>query len=62
MAELTGRASGCSKGKGGSMHMFDIPGKFYGGHGICRSASAYRKQVLHLLKSIIILKIFAILF
>ncbi|HET9458732.1 MAG TPA: pyruvate dehydrogenase (acetyl-transferring) E1 component subunit alpha [Sphingomicrobium sp.] len=34
MAELTGRAAGIARGKGGSMHMFSVEHGFYGGHGI----------------------------
>ena len=34
MAEMFGKATGCAKGKGGSMHMFDRPHWLFGGHGI----------------------------
>src|SRR5437879_1862505 len=34
MAELFGKATGCSRGKGGSMHLFDVSRRFMGGHAI----------------------------
>jgi pyruvate dehydrogenase E1 component alpha subunit len=37
MAELLGKAAGCSKGKGGSMHFFDVEKGFLGGHAIVGS-------------------------
>lgn len=34
MAEMLGKVTGCSKGKGGSMHMADVTRNFWGGHAI----------------------------
>jgi pyruvate dehydrogenase E1 component alpha subunit len=34
MAELLGKATGCSRGRGGSMHFFDVSRRFYGGNAI----------------------------
>ncbi len=37
MAELYGKITGCARGKGGSMHLFDVENHMYGGHGIVGS-------------------------
>ena len=34
MAEMYGKANGCSRGRGGSMHFFDVSRRFFGGHAI----------------------------
>jgi pyruvate dehydrogenase E1 component alpha subunit len=34
MAEMYGKANGCSRGRGGSMHLFDVWRRFWGGHAI----------------------------
>jgi pyruvate dehydrogenase E1 component alpha subunit len=34
MAEMFGKTTGCSRGRGGSMHFFDVSRRFYGGNGI----------------------------
>ncbi|KAB1157735.1 pyruvate dehydrogenase (acetyl-transferring) E1 component subunit alpha [Flavobacterium luteum] len=37
MAEMYGKQEGCSRGRGGSMHLFDVSKKFYGGNAIVAS-------------------------
>jgi pyruvate dehydrogenase E1 component alpha subunit len=34
LAEMFGKSNGCSRGRGGSMHLFDVTRRFYGGHAI----------------------------
>ena len=56
MAEMFGKSTGCAKGKGGSMHMFDKPHWLFGGHGIVGAqtpmgaglafAARYEREVL----------------
>jgi pyruvate dehydrogenase E1 component alpha subunit len=50
MAELLGKATGCSKGKGGSMHFFDVEKGFLGGHAIVGSHIALAAGVAFAIK------------
>jgi pyruvate dehydrogenase E1 component alpha subunit len=50
MAELLGKVTGCSKGKGGSMHFFDAPNHFLGGHAIVGSHIALAAGVAFAIK------------
>ncbi len=50
MAELFGRATGCSKGKGGSMHFFAPDKRFWGGHGIVGGQTPLGAGIAYALK------------
>lgn len=50
MAELLGKVTGCSKGKGGSMHFFDAEKNFLGGHAIVGSHIPVATGVAHAIK------------
>ncbi|HEY0789876.1 MAG TPA: pyruvate dehydrogenase (acetyl-transferring) E1 component subunit alpha [Chthoniobacterales bacterium] len=50
MAELFGRATGCSKGKGGSMHFFAPDKRYWGGHGIVAGQTPLGTGIAYALK------------
>src|SRR6201999_268461 len=50
MAELYGKATGCSKGKGGSMHFFAPEKRYWGGHGIVGGQTALGAGIAYALK------------
>ncbi|WP_435016964.1 pyruvate dehydrogenase (acetyl-transferring) E1 component subunit alpha [Tundrisphaera sp. TA3] len=50
MAEMLGKYTGCSKGKGGSMHFFDAERNFLGGHAIVGSHIPVATGVAHAIK------------
>src|SRR5665811_2335580 len=46
MAEMYGKANGCSRGRGGSMHLFDAGRRFFGGYAIVAVAEKTRRHDL----------------
>jgi len=50
MAELFGKATGCSKGKGGSMHFFAPDKRYWGGHGIVGGQTPLGAGIAYALK------------